>query len=332
MTRTLPELPDDDSTRTFARLLAWHLNNGTRPRRTPETPGARWTNEEFGTACGGSNEKTVRLWRSGSSVPNDLPTIERELFGDNSAYLVWRQELRNAYDAAKRNRDVVAHAFGTLGSPSAPARRSQSAPTERTSQMSAYDPREQWILLGSRGVLALMELRLHPPRLGNELDTFYLDATLLSGTAEYDYEDRLIVLGVRSAVLVLDSASYQAAQGSMIGERPGPAYFKRLAGGVEITGPRDDNGRLSGDILQGEYIAVIESVGNDEHPLTVSILAGRRSFSVAALGRKKGTVSDDETNVNKDAILNALIYKVQTIDSQGRIVLAEARITRRKPK
>jgi hypothetical protein len=109
MIRTLPEFPDRDSGHGFARLLDRHLSDGTRPNATPDQPGRRWTNVAFAKVCN-TNERTVRFWRTGDHLPNDLRTIERELFGDNTAYTVWRQELSDAYDAAKHVRDMSADA------------------------------------------------------------------------------------------------------------------------------------------------------------------------------------------------------------------------------
>ncbi len=113
MIRTLPELPDGDPGRSFARLLDWHLKTGTRAGATPDKPSRRWTNEAFGRACG-TNERTVRLWRDGTHVPNDLRPIERALFGTDAAYEAWRQELSAAYDTAK---DVRHPAPGEDGPP-----------------------------------------------------------------------------------------------------------------------------------------------------------------------------------------------------------------------
>jgi hypothetical protein len=80
----------------FAQLLDWHLTRGTRPKASPDAPGKQWTNAEFGHAVG-TDERTVRNWRRGRNVPADIVGIERELFGENTAYVDWRIELREAH-------------------------------------------------------------------------------------------------------------------------------------------------------------------------------------------------------------------------------------------
>ena len=90
----------------FAALLDWHLNRGTRPKGQPSRLGQQWTNKEFAGGIG-LHERVIRNWRTGRSRPNELPSIERELFGNNSAYDSWRLDLRAAYDnKAKSNASV----------------------------------------------------------------------------------------------------------------------------------------------------------------------------------------------------------------------------------
>jgi hypothetical protein len=312
MTRTIPDLPDAATGRTFSRLLDWHLNNGTRPSGAPEKPGIRWSNEAFGNACGGTNEKTIRLWRSGKILPNDLPTIERELFGNNLAYVEWRNELRDAYDSARNARDRRARADNI---------------SDRTA--ASYEAREQWVILEGHAS-AIAEVRLHPPRVGNELNTFYVDATLFAGVAEYEFEGQTVLIGIKSAVLLLESPSYQPVQGSMVGQRSvgmEPSNFRRIPGGAEVIGPVDDRGRLVGDILGTEHVAIIEPVGDGSQPVTLSLVAGRRSFTAMVDGAEVPNSANQSPN--KDAILNVLLHKVQEKDRLGRVVLAEARMQRR---
>src|SRR5262249_28157022 len=81
---------------SFAQLLDWHLNRGTRPTGDRETPGRQWTYKEFADRLG-NNERTVRNWRTGRNIPPEIVSIERELFGENAGYAVWRTELRDAH-------------------------------------------------------------------------------------------------------------------------------------------------------------------------------------------------------------------------------------------
>ncbi|SON56436.1 Regulatory protein AfsR [Hartmannibacter diazotrophicus] len=100
----------------FSKLLDWHLNFGTRPEGSPDAPGKRWNNKRFASAVGSVNERTVRNWRTGRSRPNDLASIEEELFGKNAAYDQWRFDLRHAFD----NRDTPKPESISLRIPRAP--------------------------------------------------------------------------------------------------------------------------------------------------------------------------------------------------------------------
>ena len=98
MNRRLPEVPEGAAGNAFSRLLDRYLRDGVRPK-----PGRRWTNEAFATACN-TNERTVRFWRSGTHLPNDLGAIETALFGDAPPDPSPRQALRDTYDLAKSDR------------------------------------------------------------------------------------------------------------------------------------------------------------------------------------------------------------------------------------
>src|SRR4051812_46516111 len=82
---------------SFAKLLDWHLDFGTRPTGTPDQPGERWSNPEFAEVLG-VNERSVRNWRNDREQPIYIGSIERTLFGKNTVYRDWRFDLRNAYD------------------------------------------------------------------------------------------------------------------------------------------------------------------------------------------------------------------------------------------
>ena len=92
-----PAYPHGES---FAKLLDWHLDFGTRPNGTPDNPGNRWDNVEFAKAVD-ANERSVRNWRSGRVLPGSLGSIEYVLFGQNAAYKDWRFDLRTAYDGLR---------------------------------------------------------------------------------------------------------------------------------------------------------------------------------------------------------------------------------------
>jgi hypothetical protein len=63
----------------FGDLLDWHLRRGTRPRGS-DRQGEPWKNAAFAVDVGVS-DKQVRNWVANKSLPNDVITIERILFG-----------------------------------------------------------------------------------------------------------------------------------------------------------------------------------------------------------------------------------------------------------
>src|SRR5688572_32889224 len=95
---------------SFAQLLKWHLEFGTRPRGSPKRSSPRWTVKEFAFAVGPRDERTIRNWCSGKSKPTDLQSVEREFFGENSEFDRWRMQLREAYDGISGGADSANHA------------------------------------------------------------------------------------------------------------------------------------------------------------------------------------------------------------------------------
>jgi|HubBroStandDraft_3_1064219.scaffolds.fasta_scaffold06880_3 tetratricopeptide (TPR) repeat protein len=100
----MQSLVSDRAAWSFAQLLDWHLSRGTRPSKSPQIPGASWTNKEF-ASCLGNDERTVRNWRYARNTPSEIASVERELLGDSDGYAEWRSELREAYRRTKP-RDV----------------------------------------------------------------------------------------------------------------------------------------------------------------------------------------------------------------------------------
>ena len=110
----------------FAQLLAWHLDRGTRPHGKPDRPGKPWGDAVFAHDIGGLNERSVRNWRTGSTTPPDIGSLEAALFGDNEAYAPWREEFRAAWSRARRRggAEVAKESsprMGDAGIPSHPA-------------------------------------------------------------------------------------------------------------------------------------------------------------------------------------------------------------------
>ncbi|TLN04238.1 hypothetical protein FDZ74_14295, partial [bacterium] len=91
----------------FAALLSQHLSNGTRPGLRLGAVGNVWTARAFGRATQVS-ERTVRNWRSGSTLPDDagLQNILDALFGDDPSLVGARCALENAWDIAQRRRSA----------------------------------------------------------------------------------------------------------------------------------------------------------------------------------------------------------------------------------
>jgi hypothetical protein len=188
------------------------------------------------------------------------------------------------------------------------------------------DDLADWELLGRSRTEGLVELRLHQPRLANMPNNYYIDLTLQLGKGKYEYEDKVVSIGLREAFLSLDSPGYQSTQKSMIGERSRHWYVEPDLGCVKIIGPMDkDRTHLVGQPLDNEYLAVIEPAGSGEEVVTVSLLAGRASFLVELADRKT-------TSVNKQAILNSLIYEGRDRNPQGRVILAHAVMQRKSRK
>jgi hypothetical protein len=100
----------------------------------------------------------------------------------------------------------------------------------------------------------------------------------LFGTARPDYlpedggDPRSIAIALRRAMLAIGTESYQPLPDSMIGERARSPHYRRVAGGVEITGPTPE-GTLDGDPLNGEHLAVIASTNTGNAPFAVTVAA-----------------------------------------------------------
>jgi hypothetical protein len=95
-----PDVLEPPSGLSFGELIDWHLRRGTRPLGS-DKQGEPWKKVAFADDVGVS-DKQVRNWISNKSLPNDVITIERVLFGRNQEHqTAWRMELR---DALKRTR------------------------------------------------------------------------------------------------------------------------------------------------------------------------------------------------------------------------------------
>jgi tetratricopeptide (TPR) repeat protein len=86
----------DRATWSFAQLLDWHFERGTRPGGKIDREGKQWGTKEFAAACGYETDRTVRYWLAGKTLPSDFATVETRLFGTDACYAEWRLELRHA--------------------------------------------------------------------------------------------------------------------------------------------------------------------------------------------------------------------------------------------
>jgi tetratricopeptide (TPR) repeat protein len=132
LARSRKELAADSRDRAewgFAQLLAWHLDRGTRPEGKPDRPGRSWGDAMFAHDIGGMNERSVRNWRTGSTTPTDIGSLEVTLFGDNEAYEPWREEFRAAWSRARRRGDAGATKESPAQTKDTGARRDQAGIT-----------------------------------------------------------------------------------------------------------------------------------------------------------------------------------------------------------
>ena len=85
----------------FSKMLDNLLSRGTRPDGNADSIGKAWSNSELAKALG-SNERTVRNWRSGRSLPIEISTLEGVIFGNNKNFDDWRVEFREVYNRCRR--------------------------------------------------------------------------------------------------------------------------------------------------------------------------------------------------------------------------------------
>lgn len=91
--------------RDLGRVIDFHMVHGSRPTGGPFEPGRQWGNDDL-AACVGQDERTVRNWRRGRTVPPSIAPLEREFFGiradgDNEDIAQFRKELREKHSLAK---------------------------------------------------------------------------------------------------------------------------------------------------------------------------------------------------------------------------------------
>lgn len=307
----------------FRRL--WDIGSGSNGADGERRP---WTTRTFSDAMeraglGKTDPATIGDWLAGKRLPmksrkDALLKVFFPYFGDagrSSSTTEARRRFENLWRSAQLD-DSGDNGPSVLQSP--------------TDDWFPYT----WAV--SNNIVSLsgiVELRLHQPRLTNDQVSLYIDATLIMDTATYEIDGYSVDIGLRRTFLTISSPGYQVVKGSMIGERSESDAFIRRAGGVDIVGPRDDVGCLCGNILRDEYIAEMEPSDPTGDPvITVKVHAGRGNFvvrdSCVTESSKEKAVIPQNLGAEKNAIIDALLYKMLQKDSQGRIIVAEARMRR----
>lgn len=304
------DAPLNRAKRDFAEFLHEALISGQRPDgRHLEKP---WTDSQFAAALAGEPQGSVGQGAVGTwhrkeplpVTPNSIEPILKILYGDKLPGP--RGKMLALWQRAKgivkiENNDSNDTSFNIL---------------------LEWDNRRWECHL--RGI----ELRLHRPSRFGESDMMQIEATLWIEPAIYESQRKNrpgsdIVIGIRDAFLSIESERYQTARQSLISER-GHANFVHSAGAAKIIKPVDSCGRISGDPLGNDYLAVAEPYADGPEQITVLLTASRRCFDVSKLSENGET-----KHVNRDAVLNALIIsKLERHPANGRVVLARAQMYR----
>lgn len=203
------------------------------------------------------------------------------------------------------------------------------ADEERTRRRRPAGPasyREDWIFTGTDDS-ELATVRLHPLKVGNSEYSIYLDASVRVGVVEYKLEGpvggaKRVAIGLDKVHLTFSSDRYQLGKRSMFGERVSYKHITPLPDGVEICCPRRGD-CLSGDLLGDEYFARLEYTGRPGSFIELTLWAIDRCFCVFRVDEKGDR---QRISAEKEAVLQALVYRKKNVDKLGRVVLAAARM------
>ena len=288
----------------------WNSGKGRTKKADPRY--ARWTSKEFLNAMdkvgAATTDDSLRNWKNGKNLPApaQIEGILKVFFPAASPGMGVTDD-----DAAWQSMEALWQTawYGRhAGQPLPP--------------LEPSEPIKGWINLGGSEFDGLVEFRLHPPDAANDADDrHYVRATLWIGTVERDWEGGTVEISLVNALVVMPSTSYQPAEKKMIGEADNTHdHFERSVGGARIIGPRPDDRHLSGDVLLGAHLAVIEPAQRGGGPLTVRIVADRNCFDVIP---RVDDNSEPPVHVNKQHALKALIFDACGKDSLNRAILAE---------
>jgi hypothetical protein len=211
---------------------------------------------------------------------------------------------------------------------------------------------EDWTIGETVSPTGLAKLTLYQPLRGNLRDRYYVEATLHLEPVRPDYvapneppeNVRTVFIGLREVLLSLHSHSYKPAKGSVMADRRHENFERPGPSGVRIIGPLFD-GCLDGNPFdEDERILELEPNRSGDGSVTLQVTAGRftrrneRNFKVYELGldadrddRDSAGAAPGKEEINKEAVLNALIYKMLEKDSHGHVILTSASMKRNPP-
>lgn len=295
----------------FFGLFRLHWESGTgHPKGTAPWPPADFR-KAMSAARAAVDEDTVLKWRRGENLPRreKMQGIKRVFF---PGYNPLSPDDR---EAAHRDLDEAWE------------RETQARSKPRRSD-GLSDAQENWAISTPQDVPGLLELEPQQPQAANQPGTYFVHTGLRFDTLEIEHKDRVIAIGLTKVDAGIQSSDYLVVKGSMSGERvPLPHITRRANRAVQISGPHDGNGHLTGDAFGEDHFAVIQARREDDGEFALVVLADQRSISVLATDASDPTRHLAADTAEKEAIINAVLRKGRESDD-GRIVVAKARLKR----
>jgi hypothetical protein len=142
-------------------------------------------------------------------------------------------------------------------------------------------------------------------------------------------------IGLRGARLTIESHAWEPRPGSMRGERTTSNHYRYDGGDLVITGPVDPaTTNLEGNPFKDDEGPLVtfeatHATEPGEQDILATVTAGRRSFNVVP--SDLASAETESSMINKDAALNAIIYKDRPKDVFGRPIIAQARMRPNPP-
>ncbi|MSP01428.1 MAG: hypothetical protein EXR07_10335 [Acetobacteraceae bacterium] len=222
-----------------------------------------------------------------------------------------REELSAAWEAAWYKRRV--------------------APRQQRRDPPAPPPASEWKAVPGAQFEGLVEFDLDDPVPSNDgLGWHRVPAILRFGATKRPWQNGLVTLSLFKAYLAVLETGYQVAGGRLIGNS-GPLphdRFKRETGFSEVLGPKNASGHLDDWVLEEPHpIAVVRPVSDGAGSVTAQIVAWPIEFDVAPALMTDGTSAP--VDINKTAVLKALVLEGCERDGHGRVVLAKRQLERK---